>query len=404
MIKDYFSLSIRSLKRRKLRSWLTIIGIFIGVAAIVVFITLGQGLENYINEQFEQVGGDKIMVQGKTLGPPGSATNPKLILTKKNVETIKNIRGVEDAAGALVRTTPIKFRDEVEVVMVSGLNEEYIDIFGDIDALEIIEGRQLRDSDRFKAVVGYNHAFGDLWEKRARVRNSLEIEGKKFEIIGVIKKQGNPYDDASVWIQKDVMKDLLNIVDDEGVILVKTKKGYNPENVAEDIKRKLRKERNEGEGQETFTVQTFSQLLETFTSILDVVQAIFIGIASISLIVGGIGIMNTMYTSVLERTKEIGTMKAVGARNSDILLIFLIESGMIGLMGGFIGLALGMGMSKAVEYVVVNIYGIGLLKITFDPATILSVLLFSFVVGSISGVLPAMQASKLKPVDALRYE
>lgn len=404
MIRDYFSLSIKSLRRRKLRSWLTIIGIFIGIASIVAFITLGQGLENYVNEQFEQVGSDKILIQAKTIGPPGSTTNPALLLTKKDLETIGSVRGVENAAGALVRTAPVRFKDEIEVVMVDGISEEYLEIFADIDSLKVIEGRQLKDSDKFKLVVGYNHVFGELWQKKAKIGNDLEIEGKKFEIIGVIKKQGNPYDDAAVWLTKDVFVELFNTGDDEGTIMAKTKKGFNPESVAEDIKRKLRRERDEKEGQETFTVQTFSQLLGTFMSILGVVQAVFIGIAAISLIVGGIGIMNTMYTSVLERTKEIGTMKAIGARNSDVLLIFLIESGLIGLIGGVIGLALGMGISKAIEYVIVNFYGITLLKIVFNPTTILSVLLFSFVIGSASGVLPALQASKLKPVDALRYE
>jgi len=134
------------------------------------------------------------------------------------------------------------------------------------------------------------------------------------------------------------------------------------------------------------------------------VQAIVIGIAAISLIVGGIGIMNTMYTSVVERTKEIGTMKAVGARNSDILLIFLFESGLLGLMGGLIGLGFGMAISKTVEYIIVNLYQLQLLKIIFDPVLIVSVLIFSFIIGSAAGLFPAMQAAKLKPADALRYE
>jgi len=174
--------------------------------------------------------------------------------------------------------------------------------------------------------------------------------------------------------------------------------------VAERIEKKMRKERDEEEGEESFAVSTSEQILETFGSILDVVSAILIGIAAISLLVGGIGIMNTMYTSVLERTKEIGTMKAIGARNKDILLIFLFESGLIGLIGGIIGLTIGMGISKAVEYAIVNFYSIALLKITFDPLLIIGVLAFSFIVGSFAGVLPAIQASRLKPVDALRHE
>ncbi|MEK6820731.1 MAG: FtsX-like permease family protein, partial [Nanoarchaeota archaeon] len=165
-----------------------------------------------------------------------------------------------------------------------------------------------------------------------------------------------------------------------------------------------RKERGEKEGQETFSVQTSSQLLESFNSIFAVVQAVFVGIAAISLIVGGIGIMNTMYTAVLERTKEIGTMKAVGAKNSDILLIFLFESGLLGLVGGAIGIGLGIGIGKAVEIIAQQQLGTPFLRASFSLTLILGALLFSFVVGSVSGVLPALQASRLKPADALRYE
>ena len=174
--------------------------------------------------------------------------------------------------------------------------------------------------------------------------------------------------------------------------------------MAEDIEEELRDERNEKEGQETFSVQSFSQLLETFTDIFAVIQAVFVGIAAISLVVGGIGIMNTMYTSVLERTKEIGTMKAVGAKNSDIFKIFLFESGLLGLVGGTIGILMGMGIAKSVEYIAMIQLGSPFIKAVFGLPLIIGALTFSFLVGTISGVLPAMQAAKLKPADALRYE
>jgi len=403
-MRDFFFLAFNNLRRRKLRAWLTILGIFIGIAAVVALISLGQGLQKYIDEQFEQVGGDKIIIQTKTLGPPGSATNPALILTSDDLEAIKEVRGVEDAEGVLIKSAPVKFKDEVEIVMVAGISEDYLNIFGDIEALKVIAGRQLREEDKFKAVVGYNHVFSDLWQKKAEIGNSLEIEGEEFKITGVIKKQGNPFDDNSVWTQKQVLADLLKIEDEESQIIAKTKSGFNPEKVADEIKRKLRKERNEKEAQETFSVQTASGLLETFTNIFAVVQAVFVGIAAISLLVGGIGIANTMYTSVLERTREIGTMKAVGARNSDVFAIFLIESGLLGLVGGAIGILLGIGIGKSVEYVATIYLGSPLVKAVFPWYLILGALLFSFIVGSFSGLLPAYQASRLKPVDALRYE
>ncbi len=404
-MKDFFFLAFNNLKRRRLRSWLTILGIFIGIAAVVSLISLGQGLQSFIHEQFEQVGGDKILISPKTLtGMSGSATEEELVLTENDLEAVRRVTGVEGAEGAVTRNGVVNYKKESEVVTVAGLNEEYIEIFGDIDALKIIEGRQLRDSDKSNAVVGYNHVFGDLWDKDFKVGDNLEIKGKKFEVIGVLKKQGNPVDDNAVWMEKETFRNLFDVGDNEGIITVKVKESFDPEKVAENIKEELRETRDEEEGQETFSVQTFSQLLQTFTDIFAVVQAVLIGIAAISLLVGGIGIMNTMYTSVLERTKEIGTMKAVGAKNSDILWIFLFESGLLGLVGGAIGIALGIGIGKAVEYIATAQLGTPYLTAVFGLPLIIGSLVFSFVVGCLSGILPALQAAKLKPAVALRYE
>lgn len=403
-MKDYFFLAFNNLRRRKLRSWLTMIGIFIGIAAVVALISLGQGLQSAVQEQFEQVGGDKILIQPRTFGIPGSVTNPDLILTEKDLEAIQKVKGVEDAEGALTRTGIIKFRDEQEVAIINGLNERYLEIFGEINALEIIRGRQLKDEDKSKVVVGYNHLFGDMWGKKAQTGNKLEIKNQEFKIVGVLKKQGNPIDDNSAWMEKETFRELFETGEDEGTIVVKTKSGFNPEKVAEEIKKELRDARNEKQGQETFSVQTFSQLMEAFSNIFSIVQAVLVGIAAISLLVGGIGIMNTMYTSVLERTKEVGTMKAVGAKNSDILMVFLFESGLLGLIGGAIGVLIGIGLSKGAEYIAVNFLGTNLLQADTSLTLILGALLFSFLIGTFSGIFPAMQAAKLKPADALRYE
>ena len=147
-----------------------------------------------------------------------------------------------------------------------------------------------------------------------------------------------------------------------------------------------------------------SDLIESFLNVLLVIQVVFVGIAAISLLVGGIGIMNTMYTSVLERTREIGVMKAIGARNSDVLGLFLIESGLLGLAGGTIGVLIGIAISKSVEVLANTVVGPGTLYAYYPAYLIIGALAFSVIVGMISGVLPARRASKLKPVDALREE
>ncbi|MBW2996880.1 FtsX-like permease family protein, partial [Candidatus Woesearchaeota archaeon] len=152
-----------------------------------------------------------------------------------------------------------------------------------------------------------------------------------------------------------------------------------------------------------FTVSTTDDYMETFGIVLTVVQIVLIGIAAISLLVGGVNIANTMYTSVLERTNEVGIMKAIGARNSDVFLLFLIESGILGVVGGIAGIAVGIGLSKLVAFVAASA-GWTFIQTLFPWYLTIGALLFSFAVGAISGTLPAYQASKLKPVDALRYE
>ena len=156
-------------------------------------------------------------------------------------------------------------------------------------------------------------------------------------------------------------------------------------------------------GKEDLEIKTPQQLASSFTTILDIVNIVLIGIAGISLLVGGIGIMNTMYTAVLQRTKEIGVMKALGARNKHILLLFLIESGLYGLGGGIIGALLGIGFAKVVEALFVQFIG-PLLVVEINYGLVSGVLLFSFIIGCLSGIAPAWRASKLNPVESLRYE
>lgn len=405
MKKDYLVLAFGNLKHRGLRSWLTILGIFIGIAAVVALISLGQGLENGIEKQFESLGKDKIIIEPRTMGPPGSVTSESLILTSKDLEYIGDIDGVEWAMGYLVKTGQAKFKDESAIGFGIGVNPEDFEVGLDLQGVGIVDGRALKDGDKFKVVLGYDHSIeGKIWEEGITVGEKIEIENQEFKVAGIIEKVGNPFDDGAIYIPKETLREVLNVGDEESQIIVKVSDGEDVNEVAEEIKRRLIKFRDEKEGQETFTVSTSEQLLNSFKDILGIVQAVLVGIAVISLFVGGIGIMNTMYTSVLERTKEIGIMKAVGAKNSDILYIFLIESGCLGLVGGVIGVLLGSGLAKGVEYVAVNMLGTNLLQASLDITLISAALVFSFLVGTISGVFPAMRAAKLKPVDALRYE
>ncbi|MBT4135703.1 ABC transporter permease [archaeon] len=403
MLKDFFVLGLNNLKRRKLRSWLTMIGIFIGIAAVVSLMSLGQGLQDYITDEFEKLGSDKIIIQPKGMGPPGSAGG-SLILTSKDLKVIENVRGVEWAVGFLIKQGQARVGDESGIGFASGLTPEDRRSLNEIQGWGIIDGRDLKKGDKFKVVVGYNHIYGDIWDKPVRIGSNIEIEGYDFKIVGVMGKIGNPIDDGLLHVDKDILKEVLGVEDEESQIMVKTSPSFDTEEVAETIERKLRKSRGEKEKQETFNVQTSEQLLNTFQNIFAVVQGVLVGIAAISLLVGGIGIMNTMYTSVVERTKEIGTMKAIGAKNSHVLMLFLIESGLLGLVGGLIGVGIGIGLAKGAEYIAGIYIGTPLLQASMSPVIIIGALIFSFVIGTLSGVLPALQASRLKPVDALRYE
>ncbi|MFP4046110.1 MAG: ABC transporter permease, partial [Candidatus Aenigmatarchaeota archaeon] len=207
-------------------------------------------------------------------------------------------------------------------------------------------------------------------------------------------------DDRSVMMPLDTARELFNKDDEVSAIYVDTEDTFDVNEVAEDIEDRLEDER----GEKDFTVQTMEQVQASVNNILGMVQALFLGVAGISILVGGVGVMNTMYTSVLEKTREIGIMKAVGARNSHIMILFLFESGMMGLIGGVLGVGFGLGLAKVAEFFIQQSFGLGMLEAAVTPELILGALGFSFGIGTLSGLFPARKASRLNPVDALRYE
>lgn len=404
MLRDYFSLAAENLKTRKLRTWLTMIGIFIGIAAIVSLISLGQGMKDAITSQFQSLGSDRLTIQAKGIqfGPPGS--NVVVPLTKDDIKVIEKVNGVDSVSGRLIQTAVATFEKKNKVTWFVDVpsDSKQRALFNDILKPKTSYGRFLLTSDKYKVVVGNDYSTSPLLGKEVVVGDKIEINGQQFEIVGILEKKGNPQFDLAIYMNEEVLRDVTNTPDKVSMITVRINKGEDLNRMADTITRALRRARNEADGKETFQIQTPEQTLSAVNTILTIVQAVLIGIASISLLVGGIGIMNTMYTSVLERTKEIGIMKAIGAKNSDVLLIFLIESGFLGLLGGIIGLTLGILISKSVEIIATNVLGTGLLKASISIYLLAGALLFSFLIGSISGVLPAIQASKMTPVKALR--
>jgi putative ABC transport system permease protein len=398
-----FSLALDSISHRKLRSFLTMLGIFIGVAAVVALIALGQGLSDSINAQFKKIGVDKL-----TVTPGGSLLSTMYAskkLTERDFSAVKRVSGVENAGYAMLQSMQVQHGDRKNFAMVVGIStasgeaepiEEFL-------GMEAGDGRLLGPNDKYKALVGFRLATENIFGRELKPNDIVVMNGTEFRVVGVLKKIGNPNVDGAFIIPGDAAKEVMGTQEYSRFVL-KLSAGIAPSEFRDDVEKALRQSRGVTKKDQDFQVSTSEQLLSSFNTIFGVVQAIIIGIAAVSLLVGAVGIMNTMYTAVLERTKDIGVMKAVGAKNSEILLLFLIESGLLGLVGGVVGVALGFLMGKAAEIIANQMLGTDLLKLYFPPELIIGALAFSFVIGAVSGMVPARQASHLRPVDALRYE
>jgi putative ABC transport system permease protein len=393
MIYDYFNLTLRNLSHRRLRSYLTIIGIIIGIASIIALISISQGLENAITEQFEKIGSNRIFVVPKGFTGVGNLPG----ITTEDLDQLKKMPEIAWTNPYLIQSDEVEFSRTKRFVqqIVAIETEDVAKKYSDMD-IDLEAGRFPNNGEKYVAVVGYKFAH-DLFDKDIPLKGKIKLKDKKFTVVGIMEEIGNSDDDNSVWIPMDNARELYNKPKEITAIELKIKKGLDLNEVADKIFKRLKRARNN----ENFEVSTPEQILSQINELLAVIQLVLGGIAAISLIVGGVGIMNTMYTSVLERTKEIGIMKSIGATNNIILLIFIIESGFIGLIGGSLGVILGNIIAFLVGVIAKNM-GFGLLKIVFDYKLSLFSLSFAFFIGMLAGFLPARRASKLKPAEALR--
>ncbi len=405
-IKDLFGIATKNLKHRKKRTLLTILGIIIGISAVVALISIGQGMSHSINNEMEKIGTDKIFIQPKSAtGMTMSAEGGAGTIGKKDLNLVKKTAGVKEATGIYSHMAQIGFGKELQTVYSFGYPKKQSEasLMDEVHTWKIEEGRMLKPGEKGKVIIGTDIAE-KLFEKDIQVGNKINIEDQVFKVIGIFKKVGDPGLDKGILISEKEIRELYDEPDLFTYLYVEITSNKELELTADRIERKMRKDRGLKEGQEDFSVQTPLEMMEIFNNILAIVSIILIGIAAISLLVGGIGIMNTMYTSVLQRTHEIGIMKAIGAKNSGIMKLFLLESGILGLVGGALGVLIGFLISKGVEISAAQAMGTDMLKAFFPWYLIVGALLFSFIVGTLSGLLPARRASKLKPVDALRYE
>lgn len=383
------------------------IGIFIGIAAVVALVSLGQGMKEAITGQFASFGTDKLIIQaaGFTMGPPGSGVVERL--TSKDSDVIRRVKGIDIVAERLMRSEKIRFNDEERYSAIASITQDesrklVLEVIEESMKLGIEEGRMLFKDDRSKIVIGNDLTSKKLFSRKLRLGDKLNIGNQDFEIVGILEKSASPMGNDMVLMNDEPMREALDIGDEVDIIAAQVFNVDEIEIVAARVEKDLRKHRDVELGKEDFSVQTPTQAVEVLNDILNYVTWFLVFIAMISLIVGAVGISNTMFTAVLERRKEIGIMKSIGAKNSNILLLFLIESGMLGLVGGVIGIILGVTLSKTVEILATLILGTQLIQAHYTMFWILGPLVFSFIVGSISGTVPAIQAAKMKPVDALR--
>lgn len=406
MLLDYLKLGIANIGQRRLRSWLTMIGIFIGVALVVALLSLGQGMQDAIVGQFSSLGADTLTVQaaGGGFGPPGSYQS--VSIGEDDLKVIKRTPGVESGFGRLIESVRTEVNDQIDFGYLVSLPNDPKDLALATTIptkLEMETGRMLKSSDTSKVILGNSLSTKDVLGKKLLVGDRVSINGKNFDVVGVLEKTGNPQLDIVMWATEDAVKDVTGVGDKYGLIVAKIESGEDVNVVKERVEKALRKERDVELGKEDFIVESSQEVIDSLNSVIGAVKWFLVGIAFISLLVGSVGITNTMYTAVMERTREIGIMKAIGATNANVLTLFLIESGFIGMMGGLIGIALGAGLALGVAALAQASLGSTLIQAHLSFALLFSALAGSFLVGSVAGLTPAMQAAKMKPVEALQY-
>ncbi len=403
MVKEYVKIAIRSLRTRPTRSWLTMIGIVIGIFLIMSLLSLSQGIKTAVMQQLKMMGKDLIMIMPGELTDIVTTMVGGLELTDDDVKAIKKTKGVDTVVPMSYKGEAMRHQGEKRTVLLCGIPlKESLDIFKTDMGFELVEGRWPTPGKR-EIFVGYlvpKEIFPGI-----KAGTQITLRGKQFEVVGVLKSVGSKQDDSQVYIDLDIYREITGERTGAKMAMAKVKPGYSAEEVVENIKENLEenRKRRRGEDLPSYSVISSEKITDIVGNVMGLIQIAIFGFASIAIVVGGIGIMNTMYTSVHERIREIGIMKAVGAKNKTIVTLFLIESGIFGLFGGLGGVILGLGLAKIVE-IYCRTQNIFLLKASITPQLILFGLAFSFLIGCIAGFLPARSASKLNPVEALRYE
>lgn len=399
----------------KLRSWLTIIGIVIGVGAVVGIISLGDAMEASVQSRLADMDLTSITIspgyskaqshmpgRGDN-GWGGRGTTTDAQLTDHDINALRGIKDITYVTGEISGREDISYNGENATLSINGVDPQ---VWRYMNSLDVESGRLLEPADKNVAVIGSGVASG-IYKKDIGVNQVITINGKSVRVVGILKEEGGGEDrqiympiDAAVNLITDAKKDVFDSIE------VKAQSADVVDAVVTAIEKKLMISRHiANEDDRDFSVTALKSMAQSVTSMISSMTLFLGAIAAVSLIVGAVGIANTMFTSVLEKTKEIGTMKAIGAKNRDILMIFLFNSAMVGFVGGVFGVILGALLSTLFPMIGITMMRSGGgSSISLSPSLMFYGITLAVIVGVISGVVPAYRASKLKPVDALRYE
>jgi putative ABC transport system permease protein len=400
-IKEYFYLALRNLRSRSLRSWLTIFGIVIGVFLIVSLISLSEGLQKTVMTQLKMMGGDLIFVMPGEMSEMMVSLMGGMELKDDEIKAIEKARGVEEVVVFPYAAEVARYEGEAKIAFLGGVSFDKASFI-----LREDMGWQTIEGD-FPVSGKREVLIGSLVSKEVfpgiKVGDELIIKGKKFQVSGVLMSLGSKQDDSMIALDIDDFRAITGKKEGTPMAIVKADPSFGIERVVQNIEISLEEvsKRRVKEDAPAYSVITSETVSDMVGGIVAILQIVVFAFASIALLVGGIGIMNTMYTSVRERTREIGIMKAVGARNFAVLSIFLFEAGIIGIIGGAGGTLLGIIFAKSIE-VYGQIHPMLYIQASVSPGLILFGLAFSLLVGCLSGFFPARKAARLRPVDALR--
>lgn len=373
---------------------------------IISLLSVSEGIKSTITKQLKSLGGEMIFVM------PGDISNPMTMfiggskLEKEDLEAIKRTNGVEQVLPMSQDSAVARYGEESKTVFISGIPlKEGQDLLVNFQGWSLESGRFPHLGQR-EVIIGQQVAK-ESFKKDIKINTEINIKGKKFTVTGILNSLGNQSDDSAIYMDMSLFEEITGVKRGSAqMALVKITEGINADKAAENIKENMQETRKRRMGSDTldFSVITSERMGDIAGNILAIIQLAIIAFASIAIVVGGIGITNTMFSSVRERTREIGIMKAIGAKNSAVLSIFLFEAGIIGLIGGLGGTLLGVILAESIV-----IYGkinpLFYFSASITPGLVMFGLAFSIGVGCASGFFPARRAAKLKPVEALRrYE